>query len=275
MAKEFGVPYNIKIFVFGLVISLLLITSGVLLLVIVRTREEFFILKVSIIALLSYFALFIIYLIGSATLMKYMVGEEGILVKSLLLKEFIPYEWIKDVTISKAIKEDIKDILYSGLVYGALPLNKQEVVFFYGVKNINEVVILTLTDDTKVVLTPKDVKNFVKELNSYIEKFNKELPKVSASLGLAAFSLALSFFIALVLPILKEIMKGRVPSLPIITVQAIISFLLAITVALVSVPLVFFSFTRYSYRNKLVAYFVMSLTPFITLVLSSIVATFF
>jgi len=275
MAKEFGVPCNIKTFVFGLVISLLLIMSGALLLIVVRTKEEFFMLKVSVVALLSYFALFIVYLIGSAALMKYVVGGEGILIKSLLLKEFIPYEWIKDITTSRTIKESVKDILYSGLVYGALPLNKQEIAFFYGVKSINEAVVLTLTDDTKVVLTPKDAESFVKELNCYVKNFNRGLPRVSASLSLAAFSLALSFFIALALPILKETMKGKMPLLPIVTVQAIISFSLAIAVALVSVPLVFFSFTRYSYRNKLVAYFVMSLTPFITLVLSSIVTTLF
>jgi len=275
MVKEFNVPRNFKVFMTGLVISLLLVTSGALLLFLVRTREELFMLKVSIVALLGYFALFITYLIGSAALMKYIVGEDGILVKTLLLKEFIPYGWIKSISTSQIIGESVKDILYSGLIYGALPLDKYEAAFFYGVKNTDKVVILTLTDDTKVVLTPKDADRFVKELCKHGEKFGKGLPKVSVSLSLAALTLVLSFSVAVALPVLKETIKGRSPSLPIVTMQAMISFLLAIATALVSVPLVFLSFTRYSYRNKLVAYFVMSLTPFITLVLSCVVTTFF
>jgi len=275
MVREFNVPRNIKVFMVGLVLSLLFMTSGALLLLLVRTREELFMLKISIAALLSYFALFILYLIGSAVLMKYVVGKDGILVKSLLLKEFIPYEWIKDVNTSRNIDESIRDILHSGLVYGALPLNKQETAFFYGVKSTNKAVVLTLTDDTKVVLTPKDTKIFIDEIRRHREKFNKGLPKVSVGLGPAALTLASSFLVALALPVLRDTLKGKTPSLPVVTMQAMISFLLAIAVALVSVPLVFLSFTRYSYRNKLVAYFVMSLTPFITLVLSCIVATFF
>ncbi|RLE77081.1 MAG: hypothetical protein DRJ56_03110 [Thermoprotei archaeon] len=270
MGSEFAVPRSLRTLACGIVISLAL-TCGVLLVAAVRTREELLLVKLSIATLLSYLVLFMAYLTMSAAFMRYSVEPEGIVVRWLLMRELIPHEWVSGVEVADLRGEGLRGVLGSGLLYGVSTLSEHGTVFFYGVKGAERGVILTLTDDTKVVLTPRDAEGFAAEVGKYRAKFGGGLPRVEVRPLFAVLAVALSFVAALSAPLLRGLIAGGAALTPNAAACAILSSPLAVATPVMSVPVVLLSLTRYLYRNKLVAYFMMLLTPFATLVLSCLI----
>jgi len=121
----------------------------------------------------------------TATTMHYTVENKGIKVKSGILREKISYKWIeKAETINiEKIRHSIPSSII-GLLYGTYIIRELGTVTIYGTRLKDKAVMLTLTDSTKILLTPKDPENMVKAVSRPISRTPKSYPRINVNINL-------------------------------------------------------------------------------------------
>ena len=273
MAEKFKIISNVKFLVNGVLLFSLLVLANAYLITSVRVNDEYRILKISIILLIFYIAFYILFLLLSTITMKYELTSNGIRIKIPLITDVIPYSWIKEVEIKKLTLNCFTLIPFIGLIYGTYIIEQCGPASVYGIRTDHEVVVLRLTDDTNVILTPKNPQKFVESILNYKNKFGRNYPVAHVNTRILYLMVCFSLIIALILYTVHNAFSFKEKVL--FSAKVFLSYNFLAKSFVVLLPLLFLSFnaSKYFYRSKIVAYFIVFLIPFLTLLIVSLVIT--